>query len=54
MVDMWELVKRYYYDPAMGGSNSIKRVLPAILNSSKYLRISIPSPYMVLMAVSSV
>jgi hypothetical protein len=38
MVDMWELVKRYYYDPAMGGSNSIKRVLPAILNSSKYLQ----------------
>lgn len=38
MVDMCELVKRYYYDPAMGGSNSIKSVLPAILNSSKYLQ----------------
>ncbi|MCB0326587.1 MAG: DUF2779 domain-containing protein, partial [Bdellovibrionales bacterium] len=38
MVDMFELVKRYYYDPAMGGSNSIKVVLPAILNSSKYLQ----------------
>ncbi len=31
MVDMWEIVKRYYYDPATNGSNSIKQVLPAIL-----------------------
>lgn len=38
MVDMYELVVRYYYDPAMKGSNSIKAVLPAILNSSEYLQ----------------
>jgi len=38
MIDMWELVKRYYYDPAMKGSNSIKQVLPAILNSSRFLQ----------------
>lgn len=38
MVDMLELVKKYYYDPATNGSNSIKYVLPAILNSSKYLQ----------------
>ncbi len=38
MVDMWDLVKRYYYDPATKGSNSIKQVLPAILNSSKWLQ----------------
>lgn len=38
MIDMWEVVKRYYYDPAMNGSNSIKAVLPAILNSSSYLK----------------
>ena len=38
MIDMLELVKRYYYDPAMKGSNSIKYVLPAILNSSRYLQ----------------
>ncbi len=38
MVDMWDLVKRYYYDPSTNGSNSIKFVLPAILNSSKYLQ----------------
>jgi hypothetical protein len=38
MVDMWEIVKRYYYDPATNGSNSIKQVLPAILNSSIFLQ----------------
>lgn len=38
MVDMWELVKRYYYDPKTRGSNSIKQVLPAILNSSTFLQ----------------
>jgi hypothetical protein len=38
MIDMCELVKRYYYHPFMKGSNSIKAVLPAILNSSKYLQ----------------
>lgn len=38
MVDLWELVKRYYYDPSTRGSNSIKYVLPAILNSSQYLK----------------
>ncbi len=38
MIDMLELVKRYYYDPAMNGSNSIKKVLPALLNSSKVLQ----------------
>ncbi len=38
MVDQWELVKRYFYHPEMGGSNSIKKVLPAILNNSAFLR----------------
>lgn len=38
MIDMCELVKRYYYNPATNGSNSIKYVLPAILNSSKFLQ----------------
>ena len=38
MVDQWELVKKYYYDPSTGGSNSIKAVLPAILNSSQFLQ----------------
>lgn len=38
MIDLWHLVKRYYYDPAINGSNSIKYVLPAILNSSAWLQ----------------
>jgi len=38
MIDMLELVKRYYYDPYTGGSNSIKYVLPAILQRSEYLQ----------------
>lgn len=38
MIDMLELVKRYYYHPDTRGSNSIKHVLPAILNNSKFLQ----------------
>lgn len=38
MVDLWDIVKRYYYNPLTKGSNSIKDVLPAVLNSSKYIR----------------
>jgi len=38
MVDMLEVVKKYYYNPITGGSNSIKQVLPATLNSSDYLK----------------
>jgi hypothetical protein len=38
MVDLCELVKRYYYDPLTKGSNSIKKVLPAVLTRSKYLQ----------------
>ena len=38
MVDMCEIVKKYYYNPLTNGSNSIKHVLPASLNSSRYLK----------------
>lgn len=38
MVDLLEIVKSYYYHPLMKGSNSIKAVLPAILNSSKAIK----------------
>jgi hypothetical protein len=34
MVDLCELVKECFYSPLMKGSNSIKSVLPAILNTS--------------------
>ncbi len=39
MVDLLEVVKRYfYYLDEMHGSNSIKQVLPAVLNASQYLK----------------
>ena len=38
MVDLLYLVKRYYSDPYTKGSNSIKYVLPAVLNSSDFLK----------------
>ncbi len=38
MIDLWDVEKRYYYNPSTKGSNSIKAVLPASLNSSKFLQ----------------
>lgn len=38
MIDMCELVKKYYYNPQTKGSNSLKYLLPAVLNSSAYLQ----------------
>jgi hypothetical protein len=38
MIDLCDLVKKVYYNPATKGSNSIKFVLPAILKTSNYLR----------------
>lgn len=44
MIDLWDLVKAHYFDPAMGGSTSIKKVLPAVLNSSDYLQAKYSAP----------
>ena len=38
MVDMCDLVKKYYYHPRMKGSNSIKAVLPAILSAGSFVK----------------
>ena len=38
MVDLWEIYKKYYYDPETKGSNSIKKVLPAMLRRSVFLQ----------------
>lgn len=38
-VDMWEWVKKYCYLPEMGGSNSIKKVLPAVLRAADFTRL---------------
>ena len=37
MVDLWDIEKRYYYNPLTKGSNSLKDVLPASINSSTFL-----------------
>ncbi|MBY0554869.1 DUF2779 domain-containing protein [bacterium] len=38
MVDLLELVKKHYLSPLMGSSNSLKYVLPAVLNESSFLK----------------
>jgi len=38
MVDLLYIIKRFYLHPKMGGSNSLKVVLPVILNASAYLQ----------------
>ena len=38
MVDLCQVVKDFYYNPLMKGSNSIKAVLPAILGTSNFLQ----------------
>lgn len=44
MVDLLELVKLYFYHPKTKGSNSLKQVLPAILNESTYLKNKYSNP----------
>lgn len=44
MVDLRDVVMRKYYNPATQGSNSIKKVLPAILGSSEFLQKKYGSP----------
>lgn len=38
MIDLNKVIKDYYYNPYTKGSNSIKAVLPAALNSSPFLQ----------------
>ena len=38
MVDLYKLVLSYYYSPFAKGSNSIKKILPAIIQESDYLK----------------
>lgn len=45
MVDLQALVVQYYYSVYMKGSNSIKYVLPAILNESAFLKEEYSKPY---------
>jgi hypothetical protein len=44
MIDMRTTYLDYVYNPLTGGSNSLKYVLPACLNSSKYLKAKYSKP----------
>ncbi len=45
LIDQQRLVLKYYYSVHMGGSNSIKDVLPAVLNESDNLKEIYTKPY---------
>lgn len=38
MIDLRKIVLNYYYNPLTNGSNSLKYILPAILNTSEFLK----------------
>jgi hypothetical protein len=44
MIDLCDLVKKYYYSPHTNGSNSIKKVLPAVFRDSEFLRAKYKMP----------
>jgi hypothetical protein len=44
MVDLRVLAQKAYFHPETKGSNSIKKVLPAVLNTSNYLRAKYSQP----------
>ena len=44
MIDMCELVKKYFYHQDMKGSNSIKIVLPTIIQISDFIRTKYSKP----------
>lgn len=44
MIDLCDVVKKAYYHPRMGGSNSIKVVTPSILSDSKFLQAKYEKP----------
>jgi hypothetical protein len=44
MVDLWDWVKKYYFAAECYGSNSIKAILPAVLNNSDYLKAKYSQP----------
>ena len=44
MVDLQKILLNHYYHPLAGGSNSLKQILPAILQTSAFLRKKYSSP----------
>ena len=44
MIDLLKVVSKFYFNPLTGGSNSIKKVLPAILATSDFLQSKYSKP----------
>jgi hypothetical protein len=44
MVDLLQILVRHYYHPLAGGSNSLKAILPAILQTSPFLQTTYSAP----------
>ena len=44
MIDMCELVKKFFYHPNMKGSNSIKVILPTVIEISKFIQKKYANP----------
>ncbi|MBV6642973.1 MAG: DUF2779 domain-containing protein [Cyclobacteriaceae bacterium] len=44
MIDMWDWVKRFYYDPRTNGSNSLKAILPSVINRSTLIKDKYSAP----------
>jgi hypothetical protein len=44
MIDLLEVVKKFYFDPRTNGSNSIKYILPSVLNRSEFLKSKYSKP----------
>ncbi|WP_341228445.1 DUF2779 domain-containing protein [uncultured Arcticibacterium sp.] len=44
MIDLCEVIKAYYYNPLTKGSNSIKAILPAILETSQFIKTKYSKP----------
>ena len=38
MIDLYEVILRYYYSPYAKGNNSIKKILPALIHESDFLK----------------
>ena len=45
MIDLFDLVEYYYLSPLMGGSNSLKVVLPSVIAESKFLQAKYSKPF---------
>lgn len=44
LIDLAKTVRKWFWHPSMGGSNSIKKVLPAVLEASPYLESRYSTP----------